>query len=141
MWDNTLGLVQIYIKYWQTSGLLFKKTIGNHVCSWTYGGFFYKYKPNKCWELLKTVTGWTGYSFYHIFLALLKLIKKVMTLFVSLSETDWERDGFYELYLLFDCKGSISLSLAKQTHKTSQLGGYGILSDRSKRFRFRFLRR
>lgn len=39
------------------------------------------------------------------------------------------RDGFYEIYLLFDCKGWISLSLAKQTHKTSQLRGYRIFSD------------
>lgn len=46
------------------------------------------------------------------FLGIVKIIKKDMTLFVSLSETDWERDGFYEIYLLFDCKGSIFLSLA-----------------------------
>lgn len=63
------------------------------------------------------------------FLGNVKIIKKDMTLFVSISETDWGRDGFYKIYLLFDCKGSISLSLAKQTHKTSQLRGYRIFSD------------
>lgn len=55
------------------------------------------------------------------FLGIVKIIKKDMTLFVYLTETDWERDGFNDIYLLFDCKGSISLSLTEQTHKTSQL--------------------
>lgn len=63
------------------------------------------------------------------FLGIVKIIKKDMTMFVSLSETDWERDGLYKIYSLFDCKGSISLSLAKQTHMTSQLRGHRILSD------------